>query len=114
MYFSRSQTDNIYTVAKTFGLSAVLARAGEEFAEATTAVLQYKRAAVDNEGDLEQRRAALVDELADQAIMAEQLFDVIPNLREAVRDRANIKIHRTFQRYGIRNVVRWKDPAESD
>ena len=55
-----------------------------------------------------------MDELADQAIMAEQLFDVIPNLREAVRDRANIKIHRTFQRYGIRNVVRWKDPAESD
>ncbi len=104
MKMSTLTEQNIAFIADAFNLSQVLTRAGEEFSEATTAVIQYRRAAVDGEGDLQERRFALVDELADMYVMAEQVMHKTPGLRLEVTDRIRAKVQRTIKRYDLCDI----------
>ena len=53
---TKTNCDQIRCIADHFGTSHVLRRAGEEFSEATTAIIHYTRAAVDFEGDIPTRK----------------------------------------------------------
>ena len=94
---TKTKCDQIRCIADHFGTSHVLRRAGEEFSEATTAIIHYTRAAVDFEGDLPTRKVELAGELADTLIMLEQLLHVVPDLQRLAH-----KVNRTLKRYDIK------------
>lgn len=95
---TKTKCDQIRCIADHFGTSHVLRRAGEEFSEATTAIIHYTRAAVDFEGDLPTRKV----ELADTLIMLEQLLHVVPDLQRLVTVQVAHKVNRTLKRYDIK------------
>lgn len=95
---TKTNCDQIRCIADHFGTSHVLRRAGEEFSEATTAIIHYTRAAVDFEGDLPTRKV----ELADTLIMLEQLLHVVPDLQRLVTVQVAHKVNRTLKRYDIK------------
>lgn len=78
---TKTNCDQIRCIAGHFSTAHVLRRAGEEFSEATTAIIHYTRAAVDFEGDIPTRKVELAGELADTLIMLEQLLHVVPDLQ---------------------------------
>lgn len=95
---TKTNCDQIRCIADHFGTSHVLRRAGEEFSEATTAIIHYTRAAVDFEGDIPTRKV----ELADTLIMLEQLLHVVPDLQRLVTVQVAHKVNRTLKRYDIK------------
>lgn len=99
---TKTKCDQIRCIADHFGTSHVLRRAGEEFSEATTAIIHYTRAAVDFEGDLSTRKVELAGELADTLIMLEQLLHVEPDLQRLVTVQVAHKVNRTLKRYDIK------------
>lgn len=99
---STAKCDQIAAIADHFSTSHVLRRAGEEFSEATTALIHYTRAAVDFEGDLPTRKVELAGELADTLIMLEQLLHVVPDLQRLVTVQVAHKVNRTLKRYDIK------------
>ena len=98
---STAKCDQIAAIADHFSSAHVLRRAGEEFSEATTALIHYTRAAVDLEGDLPTRKVELAGELADTLIMLEQLLHVVPDLQRLVTVQVAHKVNRTLKRYDI-------------
>lgn len=99
---TKTNCDQIRCIADHFGTSHVLRRAGEEFSEATTAIIRYTRAAVDFEGDIPTRKVELAGELADTLIMLEQLLHVVPDLQRLVTVQVAHKVNRTLKRYDIK------------
>ena len=99
---TKNKCDQIRCIADHFGTSHVLRRAGEEFSEATTAIIHYTRAAVDFGGDLPTRKVELAGELADSLIMLEQLLHVVPDLQRLVTVQVAHKVNRTLKRYDIK------------
>lgn len=99
---TKTKCDQIRCIADHFGTSHVLRRAGEEFSEATTAIIHYTRAAVDFEGDIQTRKVELAGELADTLIMLEQLLHVVPDLQRLVTVQVAHKVNRTLKRYDIK------------
>lgn len=99
---TKTNCDQIRCIADHFGTSHVLRRAGEEFSEATTAIIHYTRAAVDFEGDIPTRKVELAGELADTLIMLEQLLHVVPDLQRLVTVQVAHKANRTLKRYDIK------------
>lgn len=99
---TKTKCDQIRCIADHFGTSHVLRRAGEEFSEATTAIIHYTRASVDFEGDLPTRKVELAGELADTLIMLEQLLHVEPDLQRLVTVQVAHKVNRTLKRYDIK------------
>lgn len=98
---TKVKCDQIKCIADHFGTSHVLRRAGEEYSEATTAIIHYTRASVDLEGDLHSRKLELAGELADTLIMLEQLLHVVPDLHRLVASQIACKVNRTLKRYDI-------------
>lgn len=95
---TKTNCDQIRCIAGHFSTAHVLRRAGEEFSEATTAIIHYTRAAVDFEGDIPTRKV----ELADTLIMLEQLLHVVPDLQRLVTVQVAHKVNRTLKRYDIK------------
>ena len=83
---TKTKCDQIRCIADHFGTSHVLRRAGEEFSEATTAIIHYP----------------LAGELADTLIMLEQLLHVEPDLQRLVTVQVAHKVNRTLKRYDIK------------
>lgn len=99
---TKTNCDQIRCIAGHFSTAHVLRRAGEEFSEATTAIIHYTRVAVDFEGDIPTRKVELAGELADTLIMLEQLLHVVPDLQRLVTVQVAHKVNRTLKRYDIK------------
>lgn len=101
MRFSEATKGKIARVAEFHGHDKTFALAAEEFSRAANMILQYRRASVDEDGDLMGARTELVDALAAQAVAIEMLCSRIPDLRGAVSRRADVKVNGALRRYKV-------------
>lgn len=100
---TKTNCDQIRCIAGHFSTAHVLRRAGEEFSEATTAIIHYTR----RRRRLRRRypdapRWSSPGELADTLIMLEQLLHVVPDLQRLVTVQVAHKVNRTLKRYDIK------------
>lgn len=91
----------IKAIADRSGFDLIFSRAAEEFAEASAALLQYRRATYFGDGDASEKYKEMVSELADCQVMLEQILYTLPELQEKIQEIRNFKIERTLERYGI-------------
>ena len=91
----------IKAIADRSGFSLIFSRAAEEFAEASAALLQYRRATYFGDGDASEKFKEMVSELADCQVMLEQILYILPELQEKIKQVRDFKIERTLERYGI-------------
>lgn len=92
----------IKAIADRSGFDLIFSRAAEEFAEASAALLQYRRAMYFGDGDVAEKYKEMLSELADCQVMLEQILYTMPDLREKILEIRNSKIERTLERYGIK------------
>ena len=64
----------IKAIADRSGFDLIFSRAAEEFAEASAALLQYRRATYFGDGDASEKFKEMVSELADCQVMLEQIL----------------------------------------
>jgi len=99
---SMKKTDpRIKAIADRSGFDLIFSRAAEEFAEASAALLQYRRATYFGDGDAGEKYKEMLSELADCQVMLEQILYPLPELQEKIQEIRNSKIERTLERYGI-------------
>lgn len=91
----------IRAIADRSGFDLIFSRAAEEFAEASAALLQYRRATFFGDGDDNEKYKEMLSELADCQVMLEQILYTLPELQEKIQEIRNSKIERTLERYGI-------------
>lgn len=91
----------IRAIADRSGFDLIFSRAAEEFAEASAALLQYRRATFFGDGDDNEKYKEMLSELADCQVMLEQILYTLPELQENIQEIRNSKIERTLERYGI-------------
>lgn len=92
----------IKAIADRSGFDLIFSRAAEEFAEASAALLQYRRATYFGDGDASEKYREMVSELADCQVMLEQIIYTLPELQEKIHEIRKSKIERTLERYGIK------------
>lgn len=88
-------------IADHFTYEHVLLRAAEEYAEASAALLRYRRALAIKDGDPDEKYLALASELADCQVMVDQILKKEPTIYAAIRSEYMRKIDRTIKRYKI-------------
>lgn len=91
----------IKAIADRSGFDLIFSRAAEEFAEASAALLQYRRATYFGDGDASEKYKEMVSELADCQVMLEQILYIIPSIKDGIDEIRDFKIKRTLDRYGI-------------
>lgn len=91
----------IKAIADRSGFDLIFSRAAEEFAEASAALLQYRRATYFGDGDASEKYKEMVSELADCQVMLEQILYILPNISGTMAEIRDFKIERTLGRYGI-------------
>lgn len=92
----------IKAIADRSGFDLIFSRAAEEFAEASAALLQYRRATYFGDGDASEKFKEMVSELADCQVMLEQLLILHPAFKQFIELKADYKIMRTLERYSIK------------
>lgn len=92
----------IKAIADRSGFDLIFSRAAEEFAEASAALLQYRRATYFGDGDASEKYKEMVSELADCQVMLEQILYIIPSIKDGIYEIRDFKIKRTLERYGIK------------
>lgn len=98
---TNQQKEDIDAIAWHFGDERAVLHAGEEYAEASAAIVQYFRAEYHHDGFPDVRFDLMCEEIADAFIMLEELLDLHPEMRAVIEQKIEYKINRTFERYDI-------------
>ncbi len=88
-------------IADAFTYEHVLLRYAEECAEASAALLRYRRALVIGDGSVPLAREMLASELADMRVMHDQVIHKEPQIQDMEMSEYMRKINRTIKRYRI-------------
>ena len=96
------QKAQIEVLAWHFGDERAVLHAGEEYAEASAAIIQYFRAEYHHDGFPDVRFDLMCEEIADAFIMLEELLDLHPEMRAVIEQKIEYKINRTLERYSIK------------
>lgn len=105
---TNQQKEDIDAIAWHFGDERTVLHAGEEYAEASAAIIQYFRAEYHHDGFPDVRFDSMCEEIADAFIMLEELLDLRPEMRAVIEQKIAYKINRTLERYSI------KEPANAE
>lgn len=105
---TNQQKEDIDAIAWHFGDERAVLHAGEEYAEASAAIVQYFRAEYHHDGFPDVRFDSMCEEIADAFIMLEELLDLRPEMRAVIEQKIEYKINRTLERYSI------KEPANGE
>ena len=97
----KKAVEAVAKIADHFSYEHVLLRAAEEYAEASAALLRYRRALVIGDGIGDEARAALASELADCHVMEDQILRKEPRLQDMQMSEYLRKAERTIARYKI-------------
>ena len=105
---TNQQKEDIDAIAWHFGDERTVLHAGEEYAEASAAIIQYFRAEYHHDGFPDVRFDSMCEEIADAFIMLEELLDLHPEMRAVIEQKIEYKINRTLERYDI------KEPEDAE
>lgn len=105
---TNQQKEDIDAIAWHFGDERAVLHAGEEYAEASAAIVQYFRAEYHHDGFPAVRYNSMCEEIADAFIMLEELLSLSPEMKETIEEKIDYKITRTFERYSI------QDPTDGE
>lgn len=100
---TNQQNEDIDAIAWHFGDERAVLHAGEEYAEASAAIIQYFRAEYHHDGFPDVRFDAMCEEIADAFVMLHELLEVCPDMVDHIKSMVDYKINRTFERYSIQD-----------
>lgn len=89
---TNQQKEDIDAIAWHFGDERAVLHAGEEYAEASAAIVQYFRAEYHHDGFPDVRFDLMCEEIADAFIMLEELLDLHPEMRAVIEQKIEYKI----------------------
>lgn len=97
----KKAVEAVAKIADHFSYEHVLLRAAEEYAEASAALLRYRRALVIGDGSVPMAREMLASELADCRVMSDQIMRKEPQIFDMELKEYFRKAERTIKRYKI-------------